>query len=112
MIVKLHVLVFPAMRDSGGSALLEAMARGVPVICLDWGGPGEMVDADSGVKIPVRSRDETVAAFGQAIVRLKDSAELRLSIARAARARAIKLFRWDARAALLQTTYERLRSAK
>ena len=107
-----HVLVFPAMRDSGGSALLEAMARGVPVICLDWGGPGEMVDADSGVKIPVRSRDETVAAFGQAIVRLKDSAELRLSIARAARARAIKLFRWDARAALLQTTYERLRSAK
>ena len=35
------VLVFPALRDSGGSALLEAMARFVPVICLDWAGPGE-----------------------------------------------------------------------
>jgi len=70
------------------------------------------VDAESGVKISVGTRDETVAAFGQAIVRLKDSAELRLSIARAARTRAVKLFRWDARAALLQTTYERLRSTR
>ena len=107
-----HVLVFPAMRDSGGSALLEAMARGVPVICLDWGGPGEMLDAESGVKSPVGTRAKTVAAFGQAIVQLKNSAELRLKIARAARNRAVKMFRWDARAALLQNTYERLRDAR
>ena len=107
-----HVLVFPALRDSGGSALLEAMARGVPVVCLDWGGPGEMVDSESGVKIPVGTRDETVISFAAALIRLKDSAELRLKLARAARSRAVKLFRWDARAALLQQTYERLRSAK
>ena len=43
-----------------GSALLEAMARSVPVICLDWAGPGEMVDANSGVKIPVLNPGETV----------------------------------------------------
>src|SRR5262249_39055679 len=36
-----NVLVFPALRDSGGSALLEAMARSVPIVCLDWAGPGE-----------------------------------------------------------------------
>src|SRR5207302_1804050 len=44
-------LVFPALRDSGGSALLEAMSRNLPVICLDWAGPGEMVDGQSGIKI-------------------------------------------------------------
>jgi glycosyltransferase involved in cell wall biosynthesis len=107
-----HVLVFPAMRDSGGSALLEAMARGVPVVCLDWGGPGEMVDADSGVKIPVGTRDETVLNFAAALIRLRESAEFRLRLARAARARAVKLFKWDARAELLRQTYERLRSVK
>ena len=42
------VLVFPALRDSGGSALLEAMARYLPVVCLDWAGPGEMVDSQFG----------------------------------------------------------------
>ena len=107
-----HVLVFPALRDSGGSALLEAMARGVPVLCLDWGGPGEMVDSESGVKIPVGTRDETVVSFAAALIRLKESPDLRLRLARAARERAVKLFRWDARAVLLQQTYERLRSAK
>jgi glycosyltransferase involved in cell wall biosynthesis len=35
-----------------------------------------------------------------------------LKIARAARERAVKLFRWDARAELLQSTYERLRSSR
>jgi glycosyltransferase involved in cell wall biosynthesis len=106
-----QALVFPALRDSGGSALLEAMARGVPVICLDWAGPGEMVDADSGLKVPVRRRAETVAGLVAAIVRLHGSAELRLQLARAARKRAHDLFRWHAREELLRRTYEQLRSA-
>src|SRR5262249_15780474 len=55
------VLVFPALRDSGGSALLEAMARFVPVVCLDWAGPGEMVDSNSGIKIPVLEPAVTVS---------------------------------------------------
>jgi glycosyltransferase involved in cell wall biosynthesis len=103
-----HALIFPALRDSGGSALLEAMARGVPVICLDWGGPGEMVDEESGCKVTVRDRAETVAGLAAAIERLRESPERRLAMARAARARALKLFHWDARAELLNATYRRL----
>jgi glycosyltransferase involved in cell wall biosynthesis len=103
-----QALVFPALRDSGGSALLEAMARGVPVICLDWGGPGEMVDEQSGWKIPVRDRSETIAGLGAAISQMRAAPEKRLAIAIAARARALKLFRWAARAELLRTTYQRL----
>ncbi len=105
-----HALVFPAMRDSGGSALLEAMARGVPVICLDWGGPGEMVDAESGVKIPVTNRVATVSALAAGIQRLAASPELRLALARAAHGRARQHFRWESRAQLLVRTYEQVRS--
>jgi glycosyltransferase involved in cell wall biosynthesis len=105
-------LVFPALRDSGGSALLEAMARGVPVICFDWGGPGEMVDARSGIKIPVRAREETVAALADAITRLKEQPALRRELARAGRERAWRLFRWEAKAALLAACYQRLISGK
>lgn len=101
-------LVFPALRDSGGSALLEAMARGVPVITLDWAGPGEMVDGSSGVRIPVRDREETVAALGAAIERLRALPELRLALAQAARERALANFGWDAKGNLLRSTYGRL----
>lgn len=106
------VLVFPALRDSGGSALLEALARGVPVICLDWGGPGEMVDANCGVKIPVRDRAETVAGLAAAIARLQALPTLRRALAGAARERALAHFRWDAKARVLNTTYQRLLAAK
>jgi glycosyltransferase involved in cell wall biosynthesis len=102
------VLVFPALRDSGGSALLEAMARYLPVICLDWAGPGEMVDALSGIKIPVREPQETIKAFAAALNRLHQDRALRASLALAARARAQALFRWDAKRELLEEIYERL----
>jgi glycosyltransferase involved in cell wall biosynthesis len=103
-----HVLVFPALRDSGGSALLEAMARHLPVVCLDWGGPGEMIDADSGLKVPVTEPTETVRVFAEGLCRLSREPNLRAALAAAARARAEKLFRWQAKRLLLEATYQRL----
>ncbi len=35
---KAHLFLFPSLHDSGGFVVLEAMARGLPVICLDRGG--------------------------------------------------------------------------
>ncbi len=101
-------LVFPALRDSGGSALLEAMSRNVPVICLDWAGPGEMVDAESGIKIPVGDPRESVKAMAKAFVRLQQEPTLGASLAAAARRRAQSLFRWEEKFRLLQATYSRL----
>lgn len=104
-------LIFPALRDSGGSALLEAMARGVPVICLDWAGPGEMLDASSGIKIPVRDRAETVAGLAAAVARLQALPALRQELARAGRARALACFRWETKGRLLRETYHQLLAA-
>ena len=101
-------LVFPALRDSGGSALLEAMSKGLPVICLDWGGPGEMVDDQSGVKIPVTTPEQTVAVLAAALARMKHEPEYGPALAARAYQRAQTLFRWEARGVLLQTHYERL----
>jgi len=102
------VLVFPALRDSGGSALLEAMARFVPVVCLDWGGPAEMVNGNSGIKAPVSEPRATVSSLALALLGLSRDPARRSAIAAAARARALSLFRWEAKGQLLQETYERL----
>jgi glycosyltransferase involved in cell wall biosynthesis len=45
------IFVFPSLHDSAGFVVLEAMFRGVPVVCLDLGGPKEIVTANSGVII-------------------------------------------------------------
>jgi glycosyltransferase involved in cell wall biosynthesis len=101
-------LTFPSLRDSGGSALLEAMTRGLPVICLDWGGPAEMVDEHSGIRLPVNDPDETVALLVAALRRLKAEPEWGAQLADAARERALRLYTWEGKGAALDTIYNRI----
>ena len=101
-------LVFPALRDSGGSALLEAMSIGLPVVCLDWGGPGEVVDAESGIKIPVHDPDQVIRGLRDAFLRLRDDQELRDRLAGHGAARARTQFTWERKRKLLQRTYSAL----
>jgi glycosyltransferase involved in cell wall biosynthesis len=45
------MLVFPSLHDSGGTVVLEAISRGLPVICLDLGGPRHIVTPGGGVVV-------------------------------------------------------------
>lgn len=50
--------VFPSMRDSGGTVVLEALSQALPVICLDTGGPGAILPPSCGFKISVKDRTQ------------------------------------------------------
>ena len=45
------LFLFPSLHDSGGLVVLEALCRGLPVVCLDLGGPKEVVDETCGVVV-------------------------------------------------------------
>jgi glycosyltransferase involved in cell wall biosynthesis len=55
-----HLIVHPSLHDSGGWALLEAMAVACPVICLDVGGPAVQVTMETGFKIAVNNRSQVI----------------------------------------------------
>jgi len=84
------VFVFPSLRDSGGMAVLEAMAHGLPVVCTEIGGPGVIVNWRCGRKLPAltTSREELAVSFAGAICEIMTTAGLRERLARGARARA------------------------
>lgn len=46
-----HVFLFPSLHDSGGNVVLEALAAGLPVVCLDLGGPSCFANGDTGVVV-------------------------------------------------------------
>ena len=52
------LLVFPSWHDSSGNVVTEALARGLPVLCLDRGGPAEAVDAQCALIVPTEGLDE------------------------------------------------------
>ncbi|MGH7049689.1 MAG: glycosyltransferase family 4 protein [Acetobacteraceae bacterium] len=64
--------LFPSLHDSGGFVVLEALSYGMPVICLDLGGPRDIVTPNSGIVVETRGRDtaEVAAAMGDEILRL------------------------------------------
>jgi glycosyltransferase involved in cell wall biosynthesis len=88
-------LLFPSLHDSSGNAVLEALAHGLPVICLDLGGPAVMVDSSCGrvVSTAERRREACVRGISKAIAELAASPELCRQLSEGAIARA-KRYRW------------------
>jgi glycosyltransferase involved in cell wall biosynthesis len=50
------LFLFPSLHDSSGGVVLEALARGLPVMCLDCGGPRQIVSPSSGIVIATDRR--------------------------------------------------------
>lgn len=85
-----NVFLFPSLHDSGGMVVLEAMSFGLPVICLDLGGPGVMVNETCGYKINTIGCPETkvVDSLSDALIKFFEDAEQRKYLIKGALKRA------------------------
>ncbi len=90
-------LLYPSLHDSSGNVVLEALAHGLPVVCLDLGGPAEMVDSSCGRVIATagRSATECARALADALEELARTDDLLHQLSVGARARAGRM-RWPA----------------
>ena len=105
------VFLFPSLRDGGGAVVVEAMALGRPVVCLDTAGPGIHVTEGSGIKVPPRSPEQTVHDLAKALERLCLDEGLRLKLGKAARDRAEQVYHWDRLGERLMGIYQHALSA-
>lgn len=77
------VFVMPSLRECGGTAILEAMAIGLPVIAAKWAGPANYVDPSCGILVEPVSKEAFVAGLAQAMVQLATSPEQRQAMGQA-----------------------------
>ena len=89
------VILFPSMRDGGGTVVIEAMSVGKPVVCLDIGGPGMHITEECGIKITPSSPEATVHDLAGALARLYLDPILRTRLGKAAHNRATQAYHWD-----------------
>jgi glycosyltransferase involved in cell wall biosynthesis len=84
------LLLFPSLHDSGGFVVLEALSHGLPVMCLDLGGPKDMVTPDSGVIIQNNGQNtaQVAAKMAMEISRLLASPETLTALSAGAVSRA------------------------
>lgn len=99
------VLLFPSLHDSSGNAVLEAMAAGLPIVCLDLGGPGVLVDQRCGIAVPPGPPEVVTVALSRAVRRLADDPPLRAAMARHAMNRACRHFSWTNQVLRMEHVY-------
>jgi len=104
MLARSHILVFPGMRDSGGTVCLEAMAMGRPVICLQLGGPAQ-VTKGSGIQIPACAPAQAVRDLAEAMRRLARDPAHRQELAEAGRRWSADAYRWEQKVEHINAIY-------
>ena len=100
-----HVFCLPSVRESGGAVLLEAMASARPVIAMNFGGPGELVDREVGALIdlvtPEQASGGIAALLRDVIANPEDWRRRGL----AGRRRVESRYSWSAKVASVKTLY-------
>jgi glycosyltransferase involved in cell wall biosynthesis len=69
LLTRCDVFVFPSLRDDAGWAVAEAVRAGIPVVCLDRGGPSIIAGASVPITTPTRTARHLAAAIREAPAR-------------------------------------------
>jgi glycosyltransferase involved in cell wall biosynthesis len=102
------LFLFPSLQDSGGVAVVEAMASAMPVICLNIGGPALSVSSDAGCRVHPTTPDEAIDGLANSLLGMIDDPERCLRVGTRARERAITLIGWDRLSPYLDDLYRRV----
>jgi glycosyltransferase involved in cell wall biosynthesis len=100
------VWMFPSLHDTGGYAVIEAMNCGLPVICLDCGGPRVVVRDGAGIRVPLGSRGAVIAGLAAAIRRYESDRALLAQHGAAARQIVAEHFDWNKKGEQLNEIYQ------
>jgi glycosyltransferase involved in cell wall biosynthesis len=97
--------LFPSLHDSSGNVVLEALSSGVPVVCLDSGGPAVLVDPSCGFKVRPGEPQQVVEDLARALCALAENPELTRAMGQAAESRAREHFSWTHQVSRMEQLY-------
>ncbi|MBL9116770.1 MAG: glycosyltransferase family 4 protein [Verrucomicrobiaceae bacterium] len=100
--------LYPSLHDSGGNAVIEAMAAGLPVIHLAKGGPDLLVPEEAGYKVQADDPETAVCGLTQALQRFCANRSERVQRGNKAREHAFAAHSWKSRGIKLREIYASL----
>ena len=82
------------------------MAAGIPVVCLDTGGPGMHITKECGISVAPDNPDSTVRNLASALEKLYVDQPLRLRLGHGGQKRAAELYHWETLGDQLMAIYQ------
>lgn len=101
-----HVLLITSLRDLTSTVIVEGLAAGLAIVCLDHCGFSDVVDSSCGFKVPLRNRKHVVRELAEKLSLLEQDDVLRRSLGSGALLRS-KQHLWREKAAIVDEIYKR-----
>ena len=101
-----HFMAFPSIREFGGGVVVESMALGVTPIVADYGGPSELVDDETGIRVPFTDKKSLVDGMRRAIETVIRSPSILDTFGAAARRKVREKLTWNMKAKQIASVYE------
>ena len=108
LVEKSDIFLFPSLREGGSWSLMEAMAIGLPVICLNWAGMSVTTDDSSAIRLPITNPEQMPKDMAEAIIKLIENPELRERLGCAARERIRTVFNWESKGEFMEALLDEL----
>ena len=102
------VLVHPSLHDFSPTVCVEAMAAGLPIVCLNLGGPSIQVTDETGIRVLAQNPDQAVEDLTQAMIDLAHDRDRRSAMGHAGQQRVREHYHWGVRGQLYRRLYESL----
>lgn len=101
-----HVMLITSLRDLTSTVTIEALALGLPIVCLDHCGFADVINEYCGIKVPVTKYNQVVKGLAKALESLADDEILRQKLAKGALARA-QMYSWENKIDMLCHIYSK-----
>ena len=69
-------MIHTSFREAASAVILEAISKGLPIICHDVSGMALAVNEKSGIKIPLISYNKSISLFSEAINKLLENQDI------------------------------------
>jgi len=99
-----HVFLFPS-HEGAGMVVVEALSFGLPVVCFNNNGPGELVNEHCAFRVPYEQYDESVRRFAHYLRILYSNKRLYNKMSEKAMETFKKKYFWNAKGDALASVY-------
>jgi glycosyltransferase involved in cell wall biosynthesis len=104
------IFLFPSLREGGSWSLMEAMAIGLPIVCLNWAGMAVTTDDLCAIRLPVTNPEQMPKDMAEAIMKLIKNPQLREQMGNAGRKRIRQVFNWESKGFFMENVLASLSS--
>ncbi len=102
------IYLFASLKEACNLSLLEAMAIGLPVICLNWSGMAISTDETCAIRLPVTNPEQMPKDMSQAVIKLLKDPILRKKMGEAGRKRVKEMFNWNSKGEFMEKLFNEL----